>query len=263
MAERPIQTRPPMAKLIDANNVQPFVLSAHRDTVTAHARQAQVTAPESDFSNASSNPLNPATATVAPSIPTASSVSPKITPPVSNKHLPSPSVVNEDDNEEENSDSPPVKRRPKKWKRPCDKTGLFPLVLNSHLPQYLADGECNKDGMHHDVHVMEIENTKSDSQETKCPNKKNPTADVEEFFEKVLHLIRFLSSMSTLDTTYFPPYKLWPEPRPSPSQPQALATARASILTGPELLKLSFSHCFQAELSQHITTFDQCWSIGN
>ena len=94
-----------MAKLIDANNVQPFALSAHHDSITAHACRAQVTAPESDFSNASSNPLNPATATVAPSIPTASSVSPNITPPVSNKHLPSASVVDEDDDEEENSDS--------------------------------------------------------------------------------------------------------------------------------------------------------------
>ena len=55
------------------------------------------------------------------------------------------------------------------------------------LPQYLADDECNKDGMHHDVHVMEIENNESDSQATKRSNKKNPTADVEEFFEKVPH----------------------------------------------------------------------------
>ena len=190
MAEHPIRTRPPTAKLIDANNVQPFVLSAHRDSVAAaHAHRAQVTAPESDFSNVSSNPLNPATATVAaPSIPTASSVSPNITPPVSNKRLPSASVVNEDDDEEENSDSPPVKTRPsKKRKRACEE-GLFHLlVLNSHLPQYLADDECNKDSMHHDVHVMEIENDESDSQATKRPNKKNPTADVEEFFEKVPH----------------------------------------------------------------------------
>ena len=59
-----------MAKLIDANNVQPFILSAHHNSVTAaHAHQAQVTALESDFSNVSSNPLNPATATVAPSVP--------------------------------------------------------------------------------------------------------------------------------------------------------------------------------------------------
>ena len=41
--------------------------------------------------------------------------------------------------------------------------------------------------MHRDVHVMDIEESESESQETQRPNKKNPTADVDEFFEKVPH----------------------------------------------------------------------------
>src|SRR5271156_2680397 len=41
--------------------------------------------------------------------------------------------------------------------------------------------------MHHDVHVMDIEDSESESQGAECPNNKNPTADVDEFFEKVPH----------------------------------------------------------------------------
>ena len=91
---------------------------------------------------------------------------------MSNKHLPSTSIVDEDDDDEENLDSPPVKTRPSKKQKCACEEGLFHLlVLNSHLPQYLADDECNKDGMHHDVHVMEIKNDESDSQATKHPRR--------------------------------------------------------------------------------------------
>ena len=41
--------------------------------------------------------------------------------------------------------------------------------------------------MHRDVHVMDIEDSESESQGAQRPNKKNPSADVDEFFEKVPH----------------------------------------------------------------------------
>jgi len=41
--------------------------------------------------------------------------------------------------------------------------------------------------MHCDVHVMDIEDSKSESQGAQRPNKKNPTTDVDEFFEKISH----------------------------------------------------------------------------
>lgn len=61
---------------------------------------------------------------------------------------------------------------------------------NSHSSQLfscITDDSRDNEGMHHDVHYMDIGDSESESQGTQRPNKKNPTADVDEFFEKVPH----------------------------------------------------------------------------
>ena len=55
MSEWPTRTKPPTAKLTDANNTEPLALSSHRDSVAAHARaraQAAESTPYIDTSSA-------------------------------------------------------------------------------------------------------------------------------------------------------------------------------------------------------------------
>ena len=65
---------------------------------------------------------------------------------------------------------------------------FFLLVLNnSQLFPSVTDDSHNNEGMHCDVHVMDIEDSESESQGAQRPNKKNPTANVDEFSEKIAH----------------------------------------------------------------------------
>jgi hypothetical protein len=66
---------------------------------------------------------------------------------------------------------------------------FFLLALNifhsSQIFPGVTDDSRDNEGMHRDVHVMDIDDSETESQGTQRPNKKNPTADVDEFFEKV------------------------------------------------------------------------------
>ena len=109
MSERPTPTKPPTAKLTDANNAEPLALSSHRDSVAAHARaraQAAQSTPSSVEIPPSVNNVDPATSPVnqpPPSVP----ASPDIELPTSNK-LPSRATVTD---EEEDSDAKVLSRR--------------------------------------------------------------------------------------------------------------------------------------------------------
>jgi hypothetical protein len=63
-----------------------------------------------------------------------------------------------------------------------------PLVqkILTHCVLFVIDPDRDGDGMHHNVHVAEIASD-SEAEGTQRPNKNNPSADIEEFFEKVPH----------------------------------------------------------------------------
>src|SRR5271168_613251 len=61
MSERPTRTKPPTAKLTDANNAEPLALSSHRESVAAHAR-ARAQAAQSTLSSVDTVNVDPATA---------------------------------------------------------------------------------------------------------------------------------------------------------------------------------------------------------
>ena len=65
----------------------------------------------------------------------------------------------------------PAKLKKNKRKHALNKGGVFFLFLlsNSHSSELfpcVADDSCDKEGMHCDVHVMDIEDSESESQQT-------------------------------------------------------------------------------------------------
>jgi len=100
MSEHPTRTKPPTAKLTDANNTEPLALSSHRDSVAAHARaraQAAQSTPSSiDTPSSTVNNVEPASAPIdqpPPSVP----ASPDIGPPASNKRPLRATVTDEEE----------------------------------------------------------------------------------------------------------------------------------------------------------------------
>ena len=112
-SERPMRTKPPTAKLTNANNMEPLALSSHRDSVAAHARaraQAAESTPSIDTSSAV-NDVDPTLAPInqpVPSVP----ASLDIEPPILNKRPSRATVTDEEeDSAEVLSDMAPAKSK--------------------------------------------------------------------------------------------------------------------------------------------------------
>ena len=76
----------------------------------------------------------------------------------------------------------PVKSNQNKQKHARNEGGVFLLFLLSNSCSSQLFPCVTDEGMHHDVHVMDIEDSESESQQTQHPNKKTPSADVDHFF---------------------------------------------------------------------------------
>ena len=96
MSERPTRTKPPTAKLTDANNAEPLALSSHRESVAAHAR-ARAQAAQSTLSSVDTVNVDPATAPINQPPPSG----PEIEPPISNKRPSRATVTDEEDSDTE------------------------------------------------------------------------------------------------------------------------------------------------------------------
>jgi hypothetical protein len=127
----------------------------------------------------------------SPSLPASPPCTNTVTPASSKRA----SVVDDDSDDDDDDDDDDANgddddggstTHPKKKRKRAHIEGLSPVDLkNTYLPCYsISDGDRDSDGMHLDVHVAEIE---SEAEGTQRPNKKNPSADIEEFFEKVPH----------------------------------------------------------------------------
>jgi hypothetical protein len=131
MSQRPTRIKPPTAKLTDANNTEPLVLSSHRDSVAAHARARAQTAqstPSSIATPSSVNNVDPATAPVNQPPPSVHIVpaSPDIEPPISNKRPLRATVTDEqEDSSEVLSDTTPATSKKNKQKRARNEAGVF------------------------------------------------------------------------------------------------------------------------------------------
>ena len=99
-----MRTKPPTAKLTDANNTEPPALSSHRDSVAAHARARAQAAPSTPSNVTPSSAVNDVDPVLAPTVnqPLPSvRASPDIEPPISNKRPTRATVTDEEEDSAE------------------------------------------------------------------------------------------------------------------------------------------------------------------
>ena len=128
MSERPTRIKPPTAKLTDANNTEPLLLSSHRDSVATHAQARAQTTPSSVATPSAVNNVNPAAASVNQPLPSVHIVpaSPDIEAPTSNKRPLRATVTDEEeDSAEVLSGTTPAKPKKNRQKRARNEAGVF------------------------------------------------------------------------------------------------------------------------------------------
>ncbi|KAM6489097.1 hypothetical protein JOM56_015115 [Amanita muscaria] len=180
-SSRPERPRNPTSKLSAAVNVdfQRLLPFQRKDVEVAAARDA---ARQAASSSLTAQPLSNHAPSADSSDQLAPGTSDPVTPvpksSVSNKHPASPSTPSDDEESESNSSGLDKAAGSAKIKKKARKKTRKRLRANTILDQNDRDA----DGMHNDVHVMDI----NDSEADKPKKKRNATADIKHFFTPAL-----------------------------------------------------------------------------